>query len=284
MGLYRNGKFFAVHTDHLGTPRLITNEANKPVWQWPYSAFGNNKPTGVLKATPNPKAALTNVPVLLKATAATEVNLRFPGQYFDEESGLAYNYFRSYDGKGGRYIQADPIGLAGGINRYGYVNANPLSSFDPRGLDLVVVTGGSRERSNPFGHSAVGVTGSGIFSYGNNTPLGGSPLSYITDQSQYRDQTVTIIPRTPAQDKAALDNLAGNGCMNCVGIFDNCAVRTDTALRAGGVGTGMWPFPGGVGRDARSAPGATTYTVPQGGPIPSALVDAMRPFTPPNVP
>jgi YD repeat-containing protein len=69
VGIFRNGKFFAIHTDHLGTPRLMTNEDNKPVWQWPYSAFGNNKPTGVLKATPNPKAALTNQPTLLKATA-----------------------------------------------------------------------------------------------------------------------------------------------------------------------------------------------------------------------
>ena len=56
IGIFRNGKIFAVHTDHLGTPRLMTNEDNTPVWQWPYSAFGNNKPTGILKATPNPKA------------------------------------------------------------------------------------------------------------------------------------------------------------------------------------------------------------------------------------
>ena len=46
IGMYRNGKFFAIHTDHLGTPRLMTDQDNKPVWQWPYSAFGNNKPTG----------------------------------------------------------------------------------------------------------------------------------------------------------------------------------------------------------------------------------------------
>jgi hypothetical protein len=58
----------------------MTTEANQPVWQWPYSAFGDNKPTGVLRATPNPKAAITNIPVLLKATAATELNLRMPGQ------------------------------------------------------------------------------------------------------------------------------------------------------------------------------------------------------------
>jgi RHS repeat-associated protein len=135
IGIYRNRRIFAVHADHLGTPRLITDDSNKPVWQWPYSAFGNNKPTGVLKATPNPKAAITNQPVLLKATnAAIEANLRFPGQYFDEESNLSYNYFRSYSASQGRYSQPDPIGLDGGLNRFAYVDGNPLSFTDPLGL------------------------------------------------------------------------------------------------------------------------------------------------------
>ena len=134
IGFYRNGKFFAIHADHLGTPRLVTNEANSPVWQWPYSAFGPNKPTGVLRATPNPKAAVTNNPVLLKATDAMEFNLRFPGQYFDVESNLSYNYFRSYDAKNGRYTQLDPIGLKGGLNRLTYSGSAPLSNTDPLGL------------------------------------------------------------------------------------------------------------------------------------------------------
>ena len=133
IGIFRNGKFFAIHTDHLGTPRLMTNEDNKPVWQWPYSAFGNNKPTGVLKATPNPKAAITNQPTLLKATAATELNLRFPGQYADVETGLFYNYYRNYLASQGRYTQNDPIGLGGGINTFAYVEGNPLSYTDPTG-------------------------------------------------------------------------------------------------------------------------------------------------------
>jgi RHS repeat-associated protein len=137
VGMYRNGKFFAIHSDHLGTPRLMTDDTNKPIWQWPYSAFGSNKPTGVLKATPNPRAALTNQPVLLKATAAKELNLRFPGQYADDETGQFYNYFRSYDPRTGRYIQADPIGLAGGLNRFAYVAGRPLDRADPRGLRMV---------------------------------------------------------------------------------------------------------------------------------------------------
>ncbi|UUZ65161.1 hypothetical protein LP417_11255 [Polaromonas sp. P1-6] len=138
VGMYRNGKFFAIHTDHLGTPRLITNEQNQPVWQWPYSAFGNNQPTGVLKATANPKAAMTNQPVLLRATnPGTEFDLRFPGQIADSEAGQFYNYFRTYDPKTGRYLQFDPIGLHGGLNRINYADQNALSRIDPRGLTAI---------------------------------------------------------------------------------------------------------------------------------------------------
>jgi len=62
------------------------------------------------------------------------VPLRFPGQYFDRETGLAYNYFRDYDASLGRYVESDPIGLLGGINPYLYTNGAPLGNVDPYGL------------------------------------------------------------------------------------------------------------------------------------------------------
>ena len=64
---------------------------------------------------------------------AVQQNLRFQGQYLDREKGLHYNLFRYYDPVGGRFTQVDPIGLAGGINTYGYVG-DPLVWVDPLGL------------------------------------------------------------------------------------------------------------------------------------------------------
>lgn len=114
----------------------MTNDQNRPVWQWPYSAFGTTKPTGILKATAKPKNAMANQPVMLKGTQpAQRLNLRHPGQYDDPETGTFQNGWRSYDYriKGG-YSQADPIGTRGGLNRFAYVEGNALSAIDPMGL------------------------------------------------------------------------------------------------------------------------------------------------------
>lgn len=65
---------------------------------------------------------------------AFEFNLRFPGQYYDRETNLSYNYFREYDPGTGRYIESDPLGLRGGLNTYVYVADRPLMRSDPLGL------------------------------------------------------------------------------------------------------------------------------------------------------
>jgi RHS repeat-associated protein len=135
-----NGATYAVHSDHLNTPRRLTNADGQAVWQWSYSAFGEDKPTlarnrfANLETTPNPGS--TNL-------SEVKFNLRYPGQYADEESGLFYNYFRSYDSRTGRYSQPDPIGLDGGWSRFGYAYQNPLTHTDPTGLvvPLLVIPG-----------------------------------------------------------------------------------------------------------------------------------------------
>jgi len=107
-----------IHTDHLDTPRVITNQASQEVWRWDHA-----EPFGTYPANENPAGL-----------GAFVFNLRLPGQYFDKETNLHYNYFRDYDSAIGRYIQSDPIGLAGGLNTYAYVSNNPLSLTDPLGL------------------------------------------------------------------------------------------------------------------------------------------------------
>ncbi|MDX8378131.1 MAG: RHS repeat-associated core domain-containing protein [Mariprofundales bacterium] len=67
---------------------------------------------------------------------AVNNNFRVPGQYFDAETGLSYNYFRTYDATLGRYTQSDPIGLNGGLNVFGYVGGRPNSFVDTMGLDV----------------------------------------------------------------------------------------------------------------------------------------------------
>ncbi len=81
-----------------------------------------------------------------------EYNPRFAGQYFDRETALHYNYFRYYEPETGRYLSPDPIGLAGGVNVYGYASADPLIYSDPYGLfELPVLSQGFVDATAGFG-------------------------------------------------------------------------------------------------------------------------------------
>ena len=67
-------------------------------------------------------------------TTSFPYNLRFPGQYYDSETGLSQNWNRDYDPLVGRYVESDPIGLKAGLNTYSYVRSTPVMRRDPRGL------------------------------------------------------------------------------------------------------------------------------------------------------
>jgi len=90
------------------------------VWRWDQQEpFGNNT------ADENPDSN----------SVAFDLPLRLPGQRYDAETGLHYNYFRDYDPSIGRYGESDPIGLRGGLNTYTYVSNRPIKRVDPRGLE-----------------------------------------------------------------------------------------------------------------------------------------------------
>ncbi|MBI5639503.1 MAG: RHS domain-containing protein, partial [Nitrospirae bacterium] len=100
------------HTDHLGTPIMMTDQNQSVVWEGEFLPFGE--------------------PFSITGTVTN--NLRFPGQYYDEETGLHQNWHRDYMPEVGRYIEKDPIGLKGGINLYVYVGDDPINSIDMGGL------------------------------------------------------------------------------------------------------------------------------------------------------
>ena len=108
---------YYVHTDHLGTPRAISN-GNTAIWRWESGPFGLNAPDE------DPDGDFSTI----------NYNLRFPGQYYDAETAMHYNYYRTYDPSTGRYLESDPIGLIGGPNPYSYALLNPISLYDPYGL------------------------------------------------------------------------------------------------------------------------------------------------------
>ncbi|MFJ4143845.1 RHS repeat-associated core domain-containing protein [Pseudomonas sp. NPDC089734] len=112
-----SSKLVYLHTDHLNAPRLATDSTQALLWRWNSDAYGVGAPEEDVDGD----------------GIATSVALRFPGQIYDAQTQLNYNYFRDYNPATGRYVQSDPIGLEGGMNTYSYVDGNPILKVDPTG-------------------------------------------------------------------------------------------------------------------------------------------------------
>jgi RHS repeat-associated protein len=101
-----------VHTDHLGTPKAMTDQNQNTIWRADHTPFGR----------------------VLASLQNSDFQIRFPGQLEDEETGLHYNFHRYYQPNTGRYLNPDPIGLVGGPNTYSYADGNSIRKFDKDGL------------------------------------------------------------------------------------------------------------------------------------------------------
>ena len=162
------------------------------------------------------------------------------GGSLDAETGLNYNFFRDYDPSTGRYVESDLLGLYGGqISTYNYVNANPFSYIDPKGLDVTVTL-----YQGNAGHIGIGVNSTSTMGYypAENktiTPLNISvPGVEMSDSQEIPVGSITI-QTTAAQDAAVqsyLDSKVKNpGKYNL--YSNNCTITVEHALQAGGVST-----------------------------------------------
>jgi RHS repeat-associated protein len=140
--------------DRLGTPEILTDASGTVAWEAWYEPFG--------EAHTHPSSSVVN-------------NIRPPGQYYDSETRLHYNYNRYYDPSTGRYLTPDPSGLDAGVNLYVYVWNNPVLSVDPLGLlGFGAELSGSVERGViAAGFGTTGSLGGGVFFNSFSPSVGG---------------------------------------------------------------------------------------------------------------
>jgi RHS repeat-associated protein len=222
-----------------------------------------------------------------RLTSGHDINgYAFTGREWDPQLNVYDLRARYYDPDAARFLAQDPIGVSAGINLYSYTLNNFLRFVDPFGLDIVVIENGPT-RGNPIGHTAIGITGYGIFSFGNDVPLGSDIGAYLKRESTRRNTTVWVIKTTPQQDASAADR--ARSLTGSLGILtNNCSTRSHQILDAANIpnpdygttidGTPVpayYALPGTAGYRAH-ANGGRRFSIPQGGSVPSDLLQILN--------
>jgi RHS repeat-associated protein len=231
--------------DQEGTPRLATSTTKAVVWRYEGRAFGNTAPSG-----------------------SVTVNLRYPGQYFDSETGLYYWGARYYDPKTGRGISSDPIGLAGGLNTYTYVSNNPLRWIDPSGLVNI-----DPAEPDYFGNGFGGFGGGGSLALGGSGSAARSALSATEVRAALPDAHIGTRALSEALREAGVSRLRRLDFINSFqeGTIKACKATGDesflrfyggTSGQSGHYLTPSFPSTGGVREMLALPPGnaATSFT------------------------
>lgn len=209
------------HTDHLGTPQMLTSGNGQVAWAARYDSFGNTTVT----------------------VGQVELNLRFPGQYFDVETGLHHNLFRYYDPQLGRYLQPDPA--AEGFNYYTYGGGNPLQYFDPFGTHalanvdwagFIPVYGSLRDAYRGFQEGGWRGYARGIFNLG-MAALDCTGVGMVVSRGWRAARTAYVAGRNLAR---SLAGAAGRQGSRAVGRNTVCRQGLGSASRAGGQAV-RWP-------------------------------------------
>jgi RHS repeat-associated protein len=247
VGLVKGNTMYWVHPDHLGRPEMVTNASGQRVWRAANWAFNR----GIVQ------------------DGIGGYNLGFPGQYYDAESNLWHNGFRDYEPTLGRYLQSDPIGLAGGVNTYVYVMNSPINSVDSLGLEACLLTtvgpGGVRDHAAIYTSRGDGSGGAAIYDPAGafGAANGGGEGAIVTGDAasidKFRDfhKSQTVEATCKNTSKAEEESIINKAMTLPYAEPFDCAIRSSTALsghqsfRNVEAGT-FWP--GNLLRQVRDSP------------------------------
>jgi RHS repeat-associated protein len=185
-------KVLHIHADQRGVPQAMTDEQRRVVWRGSMNAWG-------LWKTASQGASSSAVGSANEAT----LNLRLPGQYFDEESGLHDNVHRTYDPRTGRYLQPDPLGYPDGPDAYLYAQGDPINKIDPLGL-YTVYWGGAGLDGPYIDDQLTELRSTGMINVRRGYGSGGSPpygmilgANAVINLRSYPPQYGYLTPRGP---------------------------------------------------------------------------------------